>query len=882
MESRGEITGKPENEVIVDDKIYVAVGNEVKESKSAVIWALHNSKGKKICILYVHVPAKMIPMPMGGKFPASKVGERELKAFREKEQQEMFSILDAYLKICAQVGAHAEKIHIEVDSTIEEGIVELISQQRIGKLVMGAAADRTYKRKTVEPKSRKAIYVRHHAPDYCHIWFVCKGYLIYTREAVKQPILHIEEKPSSALDNNRAAVNNKPGARSLSHDLVSKFGFSDFDGDEGSSVEFSRSSRASFSQASALDHNQPDARSLSQDLVSKFRFSDFDGEEGTSVVFGQSSRVSFSQSSACSVESESVFSSPCRSLVRNNARESGSELLALNQSQDKLLGSSPPSVLESSINDHLYNQLEHAMLDAENSRRVAFEESMRRQKAEKENLNSICKAETAEKMYYTEVQLRKASEAELAKGKEELENMKNLWIEVSHELNKKVDQKFTLEKLIEQSNHSMEELEKKLFSAVELLKKYKNEHGELQLERDNALGEAEKLRKQLDQGPSDSHVPVFFSAFPFSDLEKATNFFDTSLKIGEGGYGSIYKGILRHTEVAIKILSPNSMQGPREFTQESIGLFKSLISKILCTPAIESWALVYEYLPGGSLEDRLICKDNAPPLPWQSRTRIATELCSALIFLHSSGPDCCIHGDLKLSNVLLDDNSVCKLSDFGMCSLVSSGETSMDHTALLFTTQPKGTFAYMDPEFLSTGELTPQSDVYSFGIILLCLLTGKSALGIAKEVKCALSDGAFKRMLDSSAGDWPFIQAEQLARLALRCCDMNRENRPDLESDVWRVLEPMKAACQSSSIVRLASDNQTPNYFICPIFQEIMEDPHIASDGFTYEAEAIRGWLDSGHDSSPMTNVTLENHNLTPNRALRSAIQECLQHNRRG
>ncbi|XP_074263321.1 U-box domain-containing protein 33-like isoform X2 [Silene latifolia] len=876
MGSRGEITGKPGNEVIVDDKIYVAVGKEVKESKSALIWALHNSKGKKICILYVHVPAKMIPMPMGGKFPASKVGEKELKAFREKEQQEMLSILDAYLKICAQVGVLAEKIHIEVDSTIEEGIVELISQQRIGKLVMGAAADRTYKRKIVEPKSRKAIYVRNHAPDYCHIWFVCKGYLIYTREAVKQPILHIEEKPSSALDNNQ------PDARSLSHDLVSKLRFSDFDEDEGSSVEFGRSSRVSFSQSSALDYNHPDARSLSQDLVSRFRFSDFDRDEGTSVGFGQSSRVSFSQSSACSVESESVFNSPCRSLARDDARETDSVLLALHQSQDKLLGSSPPSVLESSINDNLYNQLEHAMLDAENSRRVAFEESMRRQKAEKEALNSIRKAETAERLFYTEVKLRKALEEELAKGKEELENMKNHWIKVSHELHQKVDQKFSLEKLIEQSKHSMEELEEKLFSAVELLQKYKNEHEKLQIERDNALREAEKLSKQLDQGPSDSHVPVFFSVFPFSDLEKATNYFDPSLKIGEGGYGSIYKGILRHTEVAIKILSAKSMQGPREFTQEVDALSKlrhpNLVTLVGACP--ESWALVYEYLPGGSLEDRLICKDNAPPLPWQTRIRIATELCSALIFLHSSGPGCCIHGDLKPSNVLLDGNCVCKLSDFGMCHLVSSGETSVDHTALFFTTQPKGTFAYMDPEFLSTGELSPQSDVYSFGIILLCLLTGKSALGIAKEVKCALSDGTLKRMLDSSAGDWPFVQAEQLAHLALRCCDMNRKNRPDLESDVWRVLEPMKVSCQSSSIVRLASDNQTPNYFICPIFQEIMEDPHIASDGFTYEAEAIRGWLDSGHDSSPMTNVTLENHNLTPNRALRSAIQEWLQHNR--
>ncbi|GLT62490.1 hypothetical protein SLA2020_351270 [Shorea laevis] len=185
----------------------------------------------------------------------------------------------------------------------------------------------------------------------------------------------------------------------------------------------------------------------------------------------------------------------------------------------------------------------------------------------------------------------------------------------------------------------------------------------------------------------------------------------------------------------------------------------------------------------------------------------------------------------------------------------------------------------MDPELLSTGELTPKSDVYSFGVILLRLLTGRSALGITKEVQYALDVGNLKALLDPLAGDWPFVQAEQLARLALRCCEMNRRSRPDLVSDVWRVLEPMRASCGGSSSFRLGPGEhcQPPPYFICPIFQEVMQDPHVAADGFTYEAEALRGWLDSGHDTSPMTNMKLEHRNLVPNHALRSAIQEWLQ-----
>lgn len=232
----------------------------------------------------------------------------------------------------------------------------------------------------------------------------------------------------------------------------------------------------------------------------------------------------------------------------------------------------------------------------------------------------------------------------------------------------------------------------------------------------------------------------------------------------------------------------------------------------------ESYILIYEYLPNGSLEDRLICKDNTPPLSWQTRIRIATELCSVLIFLHSCSPHSVIHGDLKPANILLDSNYVSKLSDFGICRVLSQNELSSNNTTLCCRTNPKGTFAYMDPEFLGTGELTTKSDVYSFGIILLRLLTGRPALGIIKEVECALDKGNLKELLDPTAGDWPFVQAKQLAHLAISCCNRNRRIRPDFASEVWRVLEPMRVSCGASSF-RLGSEERVPYYFICPVFQ---------------------------------------------------------------
>lgn len=234
----------------------------------------------------------------------------------------------------------------------------------------------------------------------------------------------------------------------------------------------------------------------------------------------------------------------------------------------------------------------------------------------------------------------------------------------------------------------------------------------------------------------------------------------------------------------------------------------------------ETCALVYEYLPNGSLEDRLACMNNSVPLTWQARTRILAEICSALIFLHSNNPHPVVHGDLKPANILLDANLVSKISDFGICRLLIQSNTS---TTLYRNTNPKGTFAYLDPEFLSTGELTPQSDVYSFGIIILRLLTGKPPIGITRDVREAMDKENLHEIVDKSAGNWPFVQANQLAHLGLRCSEISRKSRPNLVMEVWTVVEPlMKAASSSVSQLPLGpfcDSSRIPSYFICPIFQ---------------------------------------------------------------
>ncbi|OMP00407.1 hypothetical protein COLO4_12716 [Corchorus olitorius] len=866
MSGRREIVEEPVARII-EEKIYVAVGKEVEKYKSVLFWALQNSGGKGICIIHVHQPAKMIPVSeMGTKFPANKLKEKEVKAYWEFERQEMQKTLDKYLMLCFQRGVQAEKLYIEMDS-IEKGILEMISENGIRILVMGGAADKHSSKKLVDLKSKKAIFVRDHAPSSCHtIQFLCKGLLIFTRK------LSLDATDREVASSSLPAT---PNLESRENHLKSQ------------SVILRQTSQAEPS-TSTPELRRAISENVYGRVGSVMGFTSADGNgglstpqsrfdaEGSSDEWDGLSRRSPHSSALSSCSSSGMADAALVPYTGTEVNENGIDSSAVIQAKENFHPSSPPSVLDGTMDDTLYDQLHQVMAEAANSRREAFEEAVRRAKAEKDALEAIRRVKASEILYRQELKQREEIEEALAREKEELDKMKNQRDEVMVELQNALEQKSSLEKQIVESEKVVKELEEKIISAVELLQNYKQERDELQMERDNALREAEELRKSRAE-TSGTHIPQFFTEFSFSEIEEATHNFDPSLKIGEGGYGSIYKGLLRHITVAIKMLHSNSLQGPSEFQQEVDVLSKmrhpNLVTLIGACP--EAWTLIYEYLPNGSLEDRLSCRDNSPPLSWQTRIRIATELCSVLIFLHSSKPHGIVHGDLKPANILLDANFVTKLSDFGICRLLSN------NTTVCCRTDPKGTFAYMDPDFLSTGEITPKADVYSFGIILLRLLTGKQALGITKEVQYALDNGNLKNILDPLAGDWPFVQAEQLANLALRCCEMNRKSRPDLSTDVWRVLEPMRASCGGSSAFHLGSEErcQPPHYFICPIFQEVMQDPHVAADGFTYEAEALRGWLDSGHDTSPMTNIKLSHCNLVPNLALRSAIQEWLQQN---
>lgn len=205
----------------------------------------------------------------------------------------------------------------------------------------------------------------------------------------------------------------------------------------------------------------------------------------------------------------------------------------------------------------------------------------------------------------------------------------------------------------------------------------------------------------------------------------------------------------------------------------------------------ETRSLIYEYLENGSLENRITSRGKTPPLQWHSRIQIASDICSALIFIHSSKPPI-THGNLSLNNILLDSNHVSKLSDLGINRFIPDSE-----------------------------KLLVTSDVYSFGVVLLRILTGRPASSVVNDVKYALKNWNFGTVLDMSAGDWPIEHVKDLAYLGLRCCEKDPVNIPDLVDDVLTKLEIMRNLFPMSPV---ESENQRriPSYFVCPIFQVLL------------------------------------------------------------
>lgn len=289
-----------------------------------------------------------------------------------------------------------------------------------------------------------------------------------------------------------------------------------------------------------------------------------------------------------------------------------------------------------------------------------------------------------------------------------------------------------------------------------------------------------------------AHQDVRYRKYSIDEIEAATEKFSPKLKIGEGGYGPVYKGKLDHTPVAIKVLRPDAAQGRKQFQQEVevLSCVRHPHMVLLLGACPEYGCLVYEFMNNGSLEDRLFQRGNTRPIPWRLRFKIAAEIATALTFLHQAKPEPLVHRDLKPANILLDRNYVSKISDVGLARLVPLSVANS--VTQYHMTSAAGTFCYIDPEYQQTGMLTTKSDVYSLGIMLLQIITAKPPMGLSHHVQRAIDKGTFKEMLDPTVMDWPVEEALSFARMALNCAELRKKDRPSLAEVVLPELNRLK------------------------------------------------------------------------------------------
>ncbi|KAI4330769.1 hypothetical protein MLD38_029022 [Melastoma candidum] len=279
-----------------------------------------------------------------------------------------------------------------------------------------------------------------------------------------------------------------------------------------------------------------------------------------------------------------------------------------------------------------------------------------------------------------------------------------------------------------------------------------------------------------------------------AEIHFATNHFDEKLLIGKGGFGNVYKGVLRdNTQVAVKRSKPGQGQGILEFQTEIIVLSKiqhrHLVSLIGYCDERSEMILVFDFMEKRALRDHLYGSD-LPPLSWKQRLDICIGAARGLHYLHKGSVSAIIHRDVKSTNILLDSNFVAKVADFGLSKFGPP-----DHEGTHFSTNIKGTFGYLDPEYFKTEQLTEKSDVYSFGVVLLEVLCAKPALNpslprdqmnLAEWGMASFQNGTIEEMIDVSlAGQINQNSLRKFCETAEKCLRDDSDKRPNMGDVIW-------------------------------------------------------------------------------------------------
>ncbi|XVE63855.1 hypothetical protein DITRI_Ditri07aG0054700 [Diplodiscus trichospermus] len=723
-----------------------------------------------------------------------------------------------YKKMCAQRKVEVDVLVIESDE-VANAIAEEVAKSTITKLVIGATSRGMFTRKVKKNNLSSRISVC--TPSFCTVYAVSKGKLSSIRPS------DLETNGSTKDDNKSETSSSSKSSSSYAFSSQTEFGsMASYATFRSPSLPVQRFQALSVlnqtflhSRTSSLEANQPRSlesiRSMSPD-INHSRCHSLD------IVAGKDDISSCPNSPETRLAVS--LNSSCRSLPTDQQSWLSDQI-----STSDALRDYPSSECQVNINfelEKLRTELRHIRGIYAMAQSETIDASRK--------LNSLSKRRLEEEMKLKEISLKEEKAKELAKQEKEKYEAARREAELVKEC-------------AEKEASQRREAEMKAFQEAKEKEKLEN-----------------ALTCQVQQ----------YRNFTWEEIVQATSSFsEEENRIGMGAYGIVYKCMLHHTAAAVKVLHSKENSRSKQFKQEL-----EILSKIrhphlllLLGACPDHGCLVYEYMENGSLEDRLLRKNNTPPIPWFERYRIAWEVASSLVFLHNSKPEPIIHRDLKPANILLDHNFVSKIGDVGLSMMLSTDASSP--STMYKDTGPVGTLCYIDPEYQRTGLISPKSDVYAFGMVLLQLLTAKPAMALTHLVETAIDDDNLAGILDSEAGNWPVEETKEVAMLGLRCAELRRKDRPGLKDQVLPVLEKMKEAANRACLSISSVQSAPPNHFICPILKDVMDEPCVASDGYSYDRKAIEKWLES-NDKSPITNLPLSSKNLLPNYTLLSAIVE--------
>ncbi|XP_068484859.1 putative wall-associated receptor kinase-like 16 [Phaseolus vulgaris] len=276
--------------------------------------------------------------------------------------------------------------------------------------------------------------------------------------------------------------------------------------------------------------------------------------------------------------------------------------------------------------------------------------------------------------------------------------------------------------------------------------------------------------------------------FKAEELQKATDNYNKSRFLGQGGFGTVYKGMLPDgTIVAVKKSKEIERNQIETFVNEVVILsqinHRNIVKLFGCCLETETPLLVYEFIPNGTLSHHIHRRDNEPSLSWETRLRIACEVAGAVTYMHFSASIPIFHRDIKPTNILLDSNFSAKVSDFGTSRSVPQDKTHL-------TTAVGGTFGYIDPEYFQSSQFSDKSDVYSFGVVLVELISGRKPVSFLEEDEgqnliaqfLSLKDNKVYEILDGRV----VKEARKddmlvIANLAMKCLRLNGKKRPTMK-----------------------------------------------------------------------------------------------------